>query len=572
MIQYFLNNEPCSPKNKADIKFRIDHSDRSRVKDFEMTVDNLIFVREDKKAIEDYIAQFGRFYGMPFSVQFGTGQIIQYYIDFTHSATTWNEIEFNAKVKRYKANFNFFDRAKALGFMPPLINWVDSDFNNIRYVVIPEQQPLYFVTLALAFYNLTQLITQSILDVQEGIADVQEAAIPVGIPPAPNVGAIVSASIKLAARVARLAALTVAMVQLLTTIIEMVMPKVRKFATIQYIHMIRKGCEALGYTLDASDIPELQPLHFLGVPERALDGKIIQEIFAPMSLAYTWGHPSAQDSISTLGDAIDKLETLFNLKTTVSNGVVRIQKMATSQTNNTPIPLAYDDQPKALNNRKFNDEFWKRKVLLWSKDTRDMFTYDDKVGHLVELDTSIISAPDPQLRLLKGAERIENSFAMGSVKKELTAVEKFLKNVLAPAVDLFTGGGLTQTIENRVNILQITSQYYTVNKLLWQQGEFIASDHLEWLGANKIVDKWHGSETVANRNKEVVEGMPIRMDEEKFLALANNKFVTLSNGETGEIVSVEWSEEDAYATATLLLNSQYNINIQQTTIYNAGNP
>jgi hypothetical protein len=567
MIQYFLNNQPCSPKNKADIKFRVDHSDRSRVKDFEMTVDNLIFVREDKQAIESYMAQFGRFYGMPFSVQFGNGQIIQYYIDFTDSATTWNEIEFNAKVKRYKANFNFFDRAKALGFMPPLINWVDSDFNKIRYVVIPEQQPLYFVTLALAFYNLTQLIATAIEDIQQGAADLAET-----LPPVPgNAGAIIAASLRLAARVARLAALTVAMVQLLTTIIEMVMPKVRKFATIQYIHMIRKGCEALGYTLDASDISELQPLHFLGVPEKALDGKIIQEIFAPMSLAYTWGHPSAQDSISTLGDAIDKLETLFNLKTTVSNGVVRIQKMETAQTNNTPIPLAYDDQPKALKNRKFNDEFWKRKLLLWSKDTRDIFTYDDKVGHLVELDTAVINAPDPQLRLLKGMERIENTFAMGSVKKELTAVEKFLKNVLAPAVDLFTSGGLTATIENRVNILQVSSQYYTVNKLLWQSGEFIAPNQLEWLGANKIVDKWHGSETVSNRNKEVVEGMPIRMDEEKFLALANNKFVTLSNGETGEVVSVEWSEEDAYATATLLLNSQYNINIQQTTIYNAGN-
>jgi hypothetical protein len=568
MIQFFLNNQPCSPKNRTDIRFKIDHSNRSRVKDFEMTVDNLIFVREDKQAIENYMATFGRFYGMPFSVQFGNGQIIQYYIDFTDSATTWNEVEFHAKVKRYKSNFNFFDRAKAFAFMPPLVNWVDSDFNNIRYVIIPEQQPLYYITVSLTFYNLSVLIADSVEDIQEAAADLADT-----LPPVPgNAGAIVAASIRLAARVARLAALTVAMIQLVTTVIEMVMPKVRKFATIQYIHLIRKGCEALGYTLDSSDIQELEPLHFLGVPERALDAKVIQEIFTPLSLAFTWGYPSAQDSISTLGDAIEKLEELFNLKTTVSNGVARIQKMATAQTNNTPIPLAYNEQAKTLNNRKFNDEFWKRKLLLWTKDPRDMFTYDDKRGHLVELDTSIITAPNPQLRLLRGMDRIENTFAMGSAKKELTFVERFIKTVLAPAVDLFSGGALTQTIDDRVNVLQITSQYYTVNKLLWQSGEFIANDQLEWLGANKIVDKWHGSESVFNRNKEIVEGMPIRMDDSIFLQLATNKFVTLPNGEIGEIVSVDWSEEDAEATATLLLNSQYNNNIQETVIYDAGNP
>ena len=77
-----------------------------------------------------------------------------------------------------------------------------------------------------------------------------------------------------------------------------------------------------------------------------------------------------------------------------------------------------------------------------------MFTYDDKRGHLVELDTSIITAPDPQLRLLRGMDRIENTFSMGSAKKELTFVERFIKTVLAPAVDLFSGGALTQTIED----------------------------------------------------------------------------------------------------------------------------
>jgi len=566
MIQYFLNNEPCNPQNAQDIKFRIDYEDRSRVSEYEITIENLIFVNEDKQRIHQWMLTYGRFVGMPFSVQFSNGLIIPYYIDFTDDATTWNETHFHAKIKRYRANANFFDRANGLSWR--LVNWNTSDFTDIEYIIIPEQQPLYFITLSLALFSTAQMLAKSVREIAEGISDVTKAIIPVGFPPAPDWGAIAVAAIKLLARIAEAIALTIAMIRLMQQIIEMVMPKVRTFRDIPYLRLLQKGIQHLGYSTDFSDIMELMPLSFLGTPERNLNGGLFREIFMPNTLALSNGFPTEMDSIPTLGQAIERLEELFCLRTTVTNGVVRMERRVNQSVLTNPIPLAYNNQEAALNQRKFNQEFWKRKILLWSKDSKDVWTYDDKRGHLAELDSSAPVTPDPNLTLIKGFAQVNNPFALASRKETFTRVEKFLKATLAPAVDLFTNGGFSSRINNRIGVMVISSQYFTVNKLLWKQGNKIASNHRQRLSAVNILTQWHGSESVFNRNKEVIENLPIRMTENYFLLLSSQNVVNLSNGEQAEIVSIEWSETEHEASATILVNSEYNVNVTETVIYN----
>jgi hypothetical protein len=577
MINYLLNGNVADPLNREDIAFRIDYSDRNRISEFEITVDNLIFVNKDREAILQWMSTYGNGVGMPLTIQFSNGVLLPYFIDFLDEGTTWNEQQFSAKIKRYLANLNFFDNAKGLNWRVVYQNPLPNDFTEVRYIVIPEQQPLYFITLSLSLFSTAQLLAQSIQDIAEGVADVQQASTPIvvvtptGPGVGPNTGAIISASIKLAARIAKAIALTAALVNLLQTIIEMVMPKVRRMLDIPYFKLIQKGCEHLGYTLDISDLQgKLNPLTFLGTPERALDGKLFTEIFAPMSLQYTNGFPTEMDSIRTLGEAIERIEELFNLRTTVGNGVVRIERRLNATTSPITLQLSYNEQERKLNNRKFNNGVWKRKVLHWTKDVKDMWTFDDKKGHLAELDTKNDTMPDPNLNLIKGAVNVANPFSLGSRKDELTRVEKFLLNVLAPAVDLFTGGNFSATIENRVGVLVVSSQYFSNNKLLWKTGDKIAENHRDQLNAKRILQEWHGSESVANRNKEVIEDMPVRMTEDIFLQLSNQNNVTLSNGEVGEIVTLEWSESRASATATLLVESEFNTNTSETVIYGSG--
>lgn len=566
---YLLNNEPCDPKNRNDIKFVIDFEERNRISEFEISIQNLIFANNDKLRIHQWLQTYGRFHGMPFDIVFSTGQTLRYYIDFTDESTTWNSHEFNANVKRYRANLNFFDNADSLIWRA--ISWQPSDFTNIKYIIVPEQQPLYFITLSLAVFSTAQQIAQSIEDIQAAIADLTEATTPSFAGPVPvvNFGQILSAIIRLTARIIRTIFLTIAMIQLIQRIIEMVMPKVRTMLDIPYLRLLEKGCNHLGYQLDVTAISELAPLSFLGQPERELSGGIFREIFMPLSFAYTNGFPSEMDSIRTLKEAIERIEELFNLRTTVNNGVVKIEpRLVDGDT--PPIPIAYNEQERAEMQTRFNNEFWKRKILMWTKDVKDMWTFDDKKGHLAEFDTSVINFTDPNLRLLKGMERVNNPFSLGSRKTELTRVEKFLKNVLAPVVDIFTGGAFSSQINDRIGVLVVSSQYFTNNKLLWKVGDKIHPNHRDILNARRILTVYHGSESVINRNKEVIENMPIRMNEQTFLLLSSQNVVNLSDGTQAELVRLEWSENDAEASATLLINTEYNTNIIQTVTYGAG--
>jgi hypothetical protein len=564
MITYILDGQISNPYNREDIRYRIDYSERRRINEFEITIDNLIFVREDKQRIFQHLNTFGRYQGMPLDVVFSNGQVLRYYIDFTDQATRWTENEINVKIKRYRSTDNFFDNADSLSWR--LVNFQPSDFSFTDYVIIPEQQPLYFISLSLAYFSLLRELAEAVKGVQEGIADLAAT-----LPPLPaNVGAVVAAAIKLAARIAYTIFVITALIQLTTQIIEFILPKVRQLKDIKYKRLIEKGCQHLGYTLQSTALDQLNRLHFLGAPLRSFDGGIFREIFMPLSFAYTDGFPNEMDAIPTLGSAIKRLEDLFNLRTLVIDGVVRIERE--DYWNNpvpNPIPLAYNLQESHEMERSFNDDFWKRKLLVWTKDQQDVFTFDDTIGHIVEVDTSVQVSPDPEIQLVKGFERIENPFSLGSRKTEFTFVEKFLKNILAPAVDLFTNGALSSAINNRIGVLTVSSQYYTNNKLLWKAGTKLHPQHRQVLSAKNIYQTWHLSENVPERTKELLENIPIRMSEETFLTLSQQKLVTLTSGKQLELLNLEWSEHEAEASATFELDSDYGVNLQ-TTIINGG--
>ena len=565
MITYILDGQIANPENRNDIRYKIDFTNRRRISEFEITVENLIFVREDKERIFNHLRNLGRYQGMPLDIVFSNGQILRYYIDFTDPSTTWTENEINVKIKRYRSNENFFDNADSLSWR--LVDFQPSDFTDVKYFIIPEQQPLYVITLGLAFFATLQQTAKAFEDVQKAIEDLARV-----LPPVPgNLGQVVALSISLATRIAYALFMVTALIQLTLQIVEYILPKLRTFKGISIRTLIRKGVEHLGYTLQSGALDTLAPLTFLGTPERALDGGIFREIFMPNSFAYTDGFPTEMDSIPTLGRAMQSMEELFNLRTTVNEGVVQIERWDFfQQTAQVGVPLAYNEQDSHEMRKGFNQDYWKRKLLVWSKDMRDVFTYDDKKGHICELDTSSVTIPDQNLNLLKGFEKVDNPFALGSRKEKLTFVERLLKNTLAPAVDLLTGGALSSAIDNRVGVLVVSSQYYSVNKLLWMQGDKIHPQHRQFLNAKHILQTWHNTENVADNTQEVIENMPVRMNEETFLLLSSQNLVNLNNGTQAELISLEWSENEAEASATIQIDSEFNVNLTERVINGGG--
>ena len=355
----------------------------------------------------------------------------------------------------------------------------------VDYVIIPEGQANYFISLMLATFALSQEIAKAVDEIQQSIADLIKASIPVGLPvPAPDFGAIIVAGIKLAARVAYAIFIVIALVKLLTEIINIIFPVIRQFKAIKVKTLFEKSCAFLGYSVSSTLLNALTPLTILPVPLKSKKNSWFLELIAPNTLAYTNGYPSSRDSVKTLGQLISALEDTFNTKIKVSNGLVTFeQENFFLQTPNTGLLNAFNLQSELQSEHSLNtDEIFKRLVVQYQTDPTDFNTFDDTFQSLFEISSEVENSPDRALELIKGYDLINIPFARGTNKGSLNFLEKSAK-VLAQAVDLFCGSNLTSKVNARKNVMQVSSQYFSVTKLLWMNGTRLHQEQTNFIGA-----------------------------------------------------------------------------------------
>jgi hypothetical protein len=540
MIRYFLNGVECNPVNKDDVEYIFDFTER-RARTLELSVDTLEFVKEDYDAIKTYQSTWGKYVGMPLDIQYSNGTTIQYLLDFSEDSYTERDRSCSVKLKRYRGSDNFSANADGLSFRA--IQWQPSDFRMIDYVVIPDDQFIYFISLSLATFSLAQELAKSIQEIAEGIADIVKASVPVGVPPVPDWGAIAVASIKLAARIAYTLFIIVALVQVIQQLLNVIFPNVRQFKGITVKRLLEKSCNYLGYTLQSTLLNQLDQLVICPVPLREKDPSLWVELFAPMSLAYTEGFPTARDTVQTPGQVITAVEDIFNAKTVVNDGIVRIeQELTYEQQAVQGVPLAFNLQEQLQNEHRLNTvELYKRKVCLYQIDGSDVNTMDDTKKTVFEVSSELENTQGINYELIKGVDFVNIPFARGTRKGSLTFVEAAAK-VLAQAVDLFTGGNLSAQINDRKNVMQVSSQYFSVTKLLWMNGTKLHPNQNAFIGADVIVNQYHASRFIENNQKDVYEQMPIALTESEIFNILQNNFVILNNGQTAEIKRVNWSE------------------------------
>jgi hypothetical protein len=567
MIRYFLNGTECNPKNKDSVNYVFDFTDR-QLRELELSVDALEFVREDFDAIKQWISIYGYFVGMPLDIKYSNGTTVKYLLDFAEPSFTMQERGCKVKLKRYKATDNFFDNANGLSF--GVMQWSDYDLRDIDYVIIPEQQASYYLSLALATFALTQELQKAVQDIAEGIADLTKAMVPVGIPPVPDFGAIAVAAIKLAARIAYALAIVIALTKLGIEIINIIFQPIRKFKGATLRTLIMKGCSHLGYSLNSMLLDSISDAVVLPVPLKPKDPNWFYELLGVATNGYTNGYPSSRDSIRTLGEAIAAVENTFNARTIVINGVVTIEhETYFEKTPNTGLLQAFNLQDKLQSEFKLNsDEIFKRMVVQYRVDPSDFNTFDDTKENLYEVSSEVINSTGKAYELIKGFDLIDIPFARGTAKGQLNFLEKAAKSY-AKAIDLFTSGNLSSKIEARKNALQISSQYFNVTKLLYMNGTKLVDNQLAFLGCKAIANKYWINRYIQNNQKRIYENVPIAMTESELFALMANNYIVDDTGVIAEVMSVQWSELEHMATATIRVNQQA-IN-EKTLIIDDGN-
>jgi hypothetical protein len=546
MIRYFLNGTECNPANKDSVNYVFNFEDR-RIGQLELSVDTLEFVNEDRIAVKSWIETYGYFVGMPLDIKYSNGTIVKYILDFQDPAFRQKERSYKVKLKKYKGVDNFFDNADGMAFN--LVNWSPSDFSKVDYVIIPEGQANYFISLMLATFALSQEIAKAVDEIQQSIADLIKASTPVGLPvPAPDFGAIIVAGIKLAARVAYAIFIVIALVKLLTEIINVIFPVIRQFKAIKVKTLFEKSCAFLGYSVSSTLLNSLTPLTILPVPLKSKKNSWFLELIAPNTLAYTNGYPSSRDSVKTLGQLISALEDTFNAKIKVSNGLVTFeQENFFLQTPNTGLLNAFNLQSELQSEHSLNtDEIFKRLVVQYQTDPTDFNTFDDTFQSLFEISSEVENSPNRALELIKGYDLVNIPFARGTNKGSLNFLERSAK-VLAQAIDLFCGSNLTSKVNARKNVMQVSSQYFSVTKLLWMNGTRLHQEQTNFIGAQSIALNYWYSRFIENNQKNIYDSMPVAMTENELFALFQNNFITMDNGQVAEIMNVQWSELQAKA-------------------------
>lgn len=563
MIRYYLNGTECNPKNKDSVNYVFDFTDR-QLRELELSVDTLEFVREDFDAIKQWISIYGYYVGMPLSVKYSNSTTVKYLLDFSDPSFTMQERGCKVKLKRYKSTDNFFDNANGLSF--GTMKWLDSDLRNVDYVIIPEQQASYYLSLSLATFALAQELQRAVKDIAEGVADLSEV-----LPPVPgNLGAIVSAAVKLAARIAYAIAIVIALVKLGTEIMNIIFQPIRKFkgATIQ--RLVAKGCQHLGYTLNSSLLGSIQDAVILPVPLKPKDPNWFDELLGVATNGYTNGYPSSRDTVQTLGQLITAIENTFNARTIVLNGVVIIEhETYFEKTPNTGLLQAFNLQDKLQSEFKLNsEEIFKRMVVQYRIDPSDFNTFDDTKENLYEVSSEVINTTEKAYELIKGFDLIDIPFARGTAKGKLNFLEQAAK-AYAKAIDLFTSGKLSNKVEARKNALQISSQYFNVTKLLYMSGSKLVDNQLLRIGCKTIASKYWTNRYIQNNQKLIYENVPLAMTEAELFALMANNYIVDDAGVVAEITRVQWSEVEHMATATIRVNQQA-IN-EKTIIIDDGN-
>lgn len=549
MIQYFLNGKSSSPMERKAIQFKTVF-DARRFGEFEMVLTNLTFVNEDKIEIEKWISTYGYSVGMPFSVRFSNGAEKPFFLDFRTAEFRINSIKVDAVV-RFE-NDTFWQKASGLTFSNTnYLEWKESDFVRINFVVVPPDQIAMLIPLAISTLVIAKEIATNIFNLAENAAAIVKAAVPVGAPiPGPDWGAIVVLVLKIALTLVYTIALTVALVKMMNEIMELIFPKVRQFKGIDYFHLIKKGCESLGYTFKSEFLSGIQGLTVLPVPLRSKDAGFFKTTFMPNSLAFTYGYPTIQDSIPTLESAISVIENVFNCKTRVFNSEVRLEQSSYwEQNSEKTIPKAFNIQEDSEMEYTINlDEIFKRKLIVWQNDSTDFNTFDDTRDDISEYNTVSEEFPDNgvDLELIRGLEQVEIPFAKAKRKDNLTLIETKAQ-VLAKFADPFTKGKASKMVEARERVMQISQLFFNRTKLLIRDGNDIHTNQNAIIGANAI-GKYHEGSFGQKALRKIYSGMPVRMNENDFFQIIQNNYLTLDSGEEIEVVAVEWSEESNFAT------------------------
>jgi len=547
-MRHFLNDIEIAPRNLFDIGVISDFTDRPS--ELELNVDKLILPREGMSIIQQHIATQGVFEGIPYRVEMEPGITLEYYVDLTEEAV-FRSYEIEVKIKRRKGKDQFFERADGTSFELMAKKGVQFQFIDIPYVIIKDNQLEVGLSLGISIFVLTKELIQNI----QALAQLVAAFVASLGVSGSSFGLIASLALQVLAQLAYTIAILIALLKLAQSFFELIFPKVRYFQASKVKELILKGCQYLGFGFDSTLLNSISGLTLLPVPLVKEKDSIFDFIQNDLNFAFTKGYPTAQDTTPLLGDLIRAVENQFNAKTRVINGIVFIERRDFWQnlSTNAILPaLALQDQREdqyILN----TNEIWKRYYIRYQLDYSDTHTLDFYDPTDAEYSTEPLNVLNADLVSIKGLNEVIIPFALGRRKEGLNWLEKLAKGffeVIDGLTGIFGGGtNYAGQIENRIGVLIVSQQFFSITKLLYTIGGKQPANYEDFLAAKNLWKNYHYINQIQLNDYLIRNDIEATISPSDFINLLNNNYADV-NGIVVEILRIEWIDEKSIAKIT----------------------
>lgn len=510
--EFFLNNVLINPpKNWRELSLELNYED-GEFKSQQVLINDWDFVRENIDIINAWITNGFIFEGIPFRITQlndvgATDIIFNGYIDLTNEAK-FGEYGITAKATpQYSVDWL---NDVATGFSIEYLHEIglinSTDFVDIPYVIsaIPD-----YKSAVIAVIGFTLIIN----DLSASIVSLGAA-----------IDAVLSGTfdwaeiITLVGEILKFTVLVIASIKLLKRIVFLLMQRVKYHKGIKTRTIFEKGCQYLGLQFQSTIIPDYEYI----LPKKYVVPKNPQNLynygvlgsFSPNEFPQV-GFPDG-----TFADFIIKQKEKFNGKILFNNNVMMFERVDYSTAVPTyQLPNIINDK-FTLNTNDFKSNF----VISYETDVRESNTITNYLGTSYQAILKVTTLANPTLNygLAKGLTQINNSYALGKRKNELTNIEEIVKDLLNILDTLIAGAAflvnnlvsvingvmnalenfiqfianvgdvfgfefdvpdfatipkfdpidLSNIIENRVGMLLLENDSFMVDKVLWLDSEY----------------------------------------------------------------------------------------------------
>lgn len=424
---------------------------------------------------------------------------------------------------------------------------------SIKYLVEPLNRTEQALTMILAEFMYAYVLYKQVQDNAEQVANVVEASTPVGLPtPAPNFGAILSASLKAVASLTFTAVTVVNMIKTGKQLKEVAIPTKRDDKVTSLYELLNNPLNFLGYKLQ-TDLP-LQNIY----------------VWASKSVAGNTDVLNTSDAGYNVIEIFEFIQKKYNAKFKIKDNTVFLYWENSKFWDNN-INYTLREDVVTTNFRYNTDDHIASYLVNYREDFSDEYTLERYKGtsYLVTSDNRD-SLSDNRRSNVKGYFRTDFPFALANRKVSLTEFENVVNDFLKAingAIKLFGGNEIKLLSNDRIGLPVISNPQFSVPKLVYLVNGKIPANHRDILSAKADYDNYHHSKSfVTNANKTLkkkLEDVRITYTAKDFFLNVENPYFKTKDGSIGKFTDVTWSYDRDYADANLEIRHKYTTNLKE---------